>query len=288
MSHTVPSTSSTRPIARTSHQPSATTPGLAPPASLRLVVRPRSIAKNTPSAGLVRRPYRQYHLSRFGTKTDTKTGLALVGTVHFDRHSFHALKMLLNTLDSNVIATEMSEWGIAFRHERGRQLKGQLLRYVRRNGLTRHEAGELSALVLLLSFPHEYLAARAVSRATRVPLVHLGRNRDSRIWLGRLLKDPWDAHQLQRLSASGAQLEAKLSYERRRALLGDAVGIKPGLRDRLLSERLRDLLSSGVTVAAVMGWEHVCRKVTRNVASLLKPFNPAGFLVVDGKTVRLY
>jgi hypothetical protein len=218
--------------------------------------------------------------------TSSTGRLALVGTVHFDRQSYHTLKELLLMLGSSITATEMSEWGIAFRHGRGRQLRGRLLRYIRRNGLPRHEAGELSALVSLLSFPYEYLASRAVARASKAQLVHLGRNRDSMVWLGRLLKEPWDGHQLQRLSVPGAQLNAKLSYERRRALLGDTAGIKLGLRDRLLSERLRDLLSRGVVVAAAVGWEHVAAGVKGNVRFLLSDVEPECYLVVDSKARR--
>ena len=231
---------------------------------------------------------RQYHLSRFGTKAGAKTGLALVGTVHLDRQSYWALKELLLALESRVIASEMSPWGIAFRHGRGRQLKGQLGGYLRRNGGTVHEAGELTALVRLLSFPHEYLAARAVARATGAQLVHLGRDRDSQARLGWLLKTQWDENRLGELVASGKSFVAELSYQRRRALDGDSVGIRPGLRDRLLSGKLDELLSGRATVAAVLGWEHVCGNVPGNVSSLLKSYNPAGFLVVEGETVQLY
>jgi hypothetical protein len=65
-------------LTRTSHQPSTATTYLALPALLRLVDQPRSIAENTPSAGLGRGPCRQYHLSRFATKAGEKTGLKRV------------------------------------------------------------------------------------------------------------------------------------------------------------------------------------------------------------------
>ncbi len=64
-------------LARTSHQPSAAMTGLALPPSLRSVDRPQRIAENTSSAGLGRRPCRQYHLSRFATKASEKSGLSL-------------------------------------------------------------------------------------------------------------------------------------------------------------------------------------------------------------------
>jgi hypothetical protein len=180
----------------------------------------------------------------------------------------------------------MSEWGISFRHGRGRQLKDQLLRYVRRNGLLLHEAGELAALVMLLSFPHEYLAARAVSRATKARLVHLGRNRDSQAGLGPLLKGHWDEQQLGRLAATGRQLSAKLSYQRQRALNGDTCGVTAGSRDRRFARTLQDLLSGSTTVSAVLGWEHVTSGVEGNVRSLLSDRNPTCYLVVDGRARR--
>ncbi len=65
-------------LARTSHQPSATTADMASPASLRSVGRPRRIAEDTPSTGLGRKPCGQCHLSHSRTKAGEKSGIGEV------------------------------------------------------------------------------------------------------------------------------------------------------------------------------------------------------------------
>ena len=216
----------------------------------------------------------------------TPAELALVATVHMDRESFRTLRDLLVALSPSVIATEMSAYGIRFRRTRGRQIQAAIRRYLRRSGSTLDRAGELAATMILLRFPFEYLAARQAARKVGVPIVNLGRDRDSAAWLGRLGQAEWDERRMAAMAAAPRNLKAELDVERRRAVGMSIPPIRPGPRDRVYARRIGGLAKAEGGVAAVLGWEHVAPRVSGNAAWILHDSPLQIWIVSGGKVYR--
>jgi hypothetical protein len=213
--------------------------------------------------------------------------IALVGTVHMDRESFRVLCDLLVALCPTLVATEMSGLGTDFRRRTGRQIQAAIRRYLRRARIPWARAGEPAATIMLLRFPFEYVAARRAARRLGVPVVNLGRDRDSAAWLMPIARGAWDAARCAGLAAAPRDLGAELAAVRSRALGLEVSGIRPGPRDRILARRIKELTVPAGSVAVVLGWEHLAPGVSRNVAWILQGQEVRAYLVVGGEAHQL-
>jgi len=88
--------------------------------------------------------------------------LLLIGTVHGDPDGMVRLLALLRKEEPDLVAVEVSPYGLAYRRTHSRRLQGILGRRVRRasdrHGVSWKEWGQIQAIFGQLSFPFEYRA----------------------------------------------------------------------------------------------------------------------------------
>lgn len=207
--------------------------------------------------------------------------VALVGTVHMDRGSYRALRDLVVALRPQVVASEMSQFGLRFRRTEGRRLRSKILQFLRRSGL--RAEGDLQATLWLLSLPYEYLAAVRAARRIGARVAFLGRDRDSRVWLSRLLHQDWSQETLEGLARAERRLHDELDAEIRRAQRLEREGIRPGPRDRVYAEGIEALAHQGLAVVGVLGWEHLVASVPGTTAWYLHAQVVGSWLVAGGE-----